>query len=51
MNEKEMVMNCASELARFCVDLGAESAETTIFKDNKVFNVEIKIEIEDLNAQ
>lgn len=48
--EREMVKNCASALANICMELGAESAETTIIKDKIVYNVEIAIEIEEINA-
>lgn len=50
-NEKMMVINCASALAKFCMDLEAESAETTIIRDGKVVNIALTVEIDDIQAQ
>ena len=50
-SEKMMVINCASSLAKFCMDLEAESAETTIIRDGKIVNIALTFEIDDIKAQ
>lgn len=50
-SDKEIVKNCACLLADMCMELNAESAETTIIRNDKVFNVQLVIEVDEINAQ
>lgn len=50
-SDRETVKNCANLLADMCMELGAESAETTVIRNNKVFNVQVVVEVDEINAQ